>query len=218
MAEHSAVNRRVVGSSPTPGADRAPENIGRSRMGWQATRDNPGELAAFMLCLVDQSPDRLAILEIPNAQSRPRASRPSRTSSSANTTSRRPTRPASPSQSGRRPTLTPTPRCSSPCTNTDGSAVTAPTAAPTLTTQQLQDPAVSPARNAHGAGSPGCIRIGASGTATRLPTSSLTATTSPKCVRRLRAADEPAHLGAAEGRSRTLLRRRAARRGRQPDS
>lgn len=33
---------------------------------WPEMRDNPGALAAFMLRLVDQSPDRLAIIEVPH--------------------------------------------------------------------------------------------------------------------------------------------------------
>jgi hypothetical protein len=33
---------------------------------WRRARDNHGELAAMMLRLVDRSPDRLAILEVPH--------------------------------------------------------------------------------------------------------------------------------------------------------
>ena len=34
---------------------------------WRDMRDNPGELAAWMLRLVDSSPNRLAVIEIPHA-------------------------------------------------------------------------------------------------------------------------------------------------------
>jgi hypothetical protein len=34
---------------------------------WTRARENPGELAAWMLELIDESPDKLAILEVPIA-------------------------------------------------------------------------------------------------------------------------------------------------------
>jgi hypothetical protein len=35
-------------------------------MDWRRMRDNPGEMAAWMLHLVDGSPDRLGIIEVPH--------------------------------------------------------------------------------------------------------------------------------------------------------
>ena len=37
-----------------------------NKIGWREMRDNPGALAAFMLRLVDESPDRLVIIEVPH--------------------------------------------------------------------------------------------------------------------------------------------------------
>jgi len=52
---------------------------------------NHGALAAWMLRLVDESPDRLAIIEVPHSAVRTDdTSLPSRPSSSASTTARRP--------------------------------------------------------------------------------------------------------------------------------
>ena len=48
-----------------PGDTLAPR-IMTEHIDWRQMRDNPGELAAWMLRLVDASPDRLAILEIPH--------------------------------------------------------------------------------------------------------------------------------------------------------
>jgi hypothetical protein len=36
------------------------------QMGWRQARDNPGALAAWMLQLVDRSPDRLGVILIPH--------------------------------------------------------------------------------------------------------------------------------------------------------
>jgi hypothetical protein len=37
-----------------------------AQIDWRSARDNPGELAAFMLRLVDESPDNLGLIEVPH--------------------------------------------------------------------------------------------------------------------------------------------------------